>query len=36
MVHSDNDSRTEFNFGGQFLSFVSHDGTLKYSNSHLG
>ncbi|MEG4810721.1 (2Fe-2S) ferredoxin domain-containing protein [Microcoleus sp. F8-D3] len=30
MVNSDNYSRGEFNFEGQFLGFVSHDGKLKY------
>jgi len=30
MIHSDPDSRMEFNFEGQFLGFVSHDGKLKY------
>lgn len=30
MVYSDNSSRGEFNFEGQFLGFVSHDGKLKY------
>jgi (2Fe-2S) ferredoxin len=30
VVNSDNYSRAEFNFEGQFLGFVSHDGKLKY------
>jgi (2Fe-2S) ferredoxin len=30
VVNSDNYSRGEFNFEGQFLGFVSHDGKLKY------
>lgn len=30
MIHSDNGSRMEFNFEGQFLDFVKHDGKLKY------
>jgi (2Fe-2S) ferredoxin len=30
MVYSDNYSRGEFNFEGQFLGFVNHDGKLKY------
>lgn len=30
MTHSDSNSRMEFNFEGQFLGFVHHDGALKY------
>jgi len=30
MAHFDTKSRMEFNFEGQFLGFVSHDGALKY------
>jgi len=30
MAHFDTDSHREFNFEGQFLGFVSHDGALKY------
>jgi (2Fe-2S) ferredoxin len=30
MVYPDRTSRMEFNFEGQFLGFVNHDGKLKY------
>lgn len=30
MAHLNTNSHMEFNFEGQFLGFVSHDGTLKY------
>jgi (2Fe-2S) ferredoxin len=30
MVHVDHDSHIKFNFEGQFLGFVNHDGKIKY------